>query len=104
MTQPGSQLFGTRALRRAALVSGLAIAIAGSSGCGGEEPPASVAEDHASSGGDDAAAHSDNPIDKAHRDFQESVRPVAEKVDEKTQEVVDEGKRAVEKVADAVSE
>ena len=62
--------------------------------CGDDPEPPAAAE---SEGGEDTSTLEDakRKADEAHERFKEEVKPAAEFVDEKTREVVDEGKELV---------
>lgn len=92
------------ALQATLLLATLLLAMLLTSACGGHEAAPAAAQDQESSGGEGPLDRARTNIDGAHEDFKASVRPAAEKVDDKTREVVDEGKRAAEKVVDAVSD
>jgi predicted metalloprotease len=64
--------------------------------CSDDEP--AHAESQQTQGGEAAIDTARENIDEGVREFQQSVRPAAEFVDEKANEAVGEGKKAVEKL------
>ena len=74
---------------------------AGALGCSNEKSTTKPEAQH-THGGDNALDRAGRNIDDAHRQFKQDVKPTARVVDEKANEAVGEGKKAVNKVVDAM--
>jgi hypothetical protein len=90
------------ALRGGALlrIAIAALLLVAPSACRDDEPD----RGSRSAGGENALDRAGRKLDTAHQKFKRKVRPAAQVVDEKTKKAVGEGKKAVEKSADAVDE
>lgn len=74
---------------------------AASLGCSTQESTAKP-QAHQTQGGDSAFDRAGHNIDEAHQQFKQEVKPAAEAVDDKANAVVNEGRKAVHKVVDAI--
>jgi hypothetical protein len=79
---------------------GVALCLA-AAGCSQDKPAAKPGGGQ-STGGESTLDRAGRNIDEAHEQFKQDIKPVAKRVDETTNAVVDEGKKAAHKVANAV--
>jgi hypothetical protein len=71
-------------------------------GCSDDKPE--NAESQQTEGGESGLDKAGNTIDDAHQNFKREMDPAGDVVDEKTKAVIHEGKRAVKKTGDAISD
>lgn len=83
-------------IRNSIVISAVVLAASLAFACSDDEPE--HAKPESTQGGEGALETAHKNVDEGVHEFQESVKPAAELVDEKTNEAVGEGKKAVKKV------
>ncbi|HEX7481021.1 MAG TPA: hypothetical protein VF331_24675 [Polyangiales bacterium] len=88
---------GPAARFAAALGGALVVFTVAAAGCAHNEPAKSASAGH-TQGGESALSRAGKDVQEAHEHFKAAVKPAASFVDEKAHVVMDEGKKAVNKL------